>query len=61
MARKDDKLDPTEFQALQDWLVSQGFKRSDLNSAIGSTVNDRSRQQIASDLAKHLKKSKKKA
>ncbi len=58
--RKDVKPTPAEFQALKDWLKTQGFKQTDLDAAIGAAVAGRTRAQIAVEVTQHLKGSKKK-
>ena len=57
---KDTKPTAAEFEAFVTWLISKGFKKADLDTAIGTIVNNRTRAQIALDVVTHLKKSKKK-
>ena len=58
--KKDVKPNSTEFQSLKDWLKAQGFKTADLDTALGISVSNRTREQIATDLVVQLKTNKNK-
>ena len=61
MARsKDVKPTTAEYNAIKAWLITQGFKQPDLDAALGTSVSNRTRSQIAVEIVSHLKKSKKK-
>ncbi len=47
-----------ELSAVKAWMVSQGCAQNALDSAIGTTVSNRTRLQIAAEIIAHLKKSK---
>jgi hypothetical protein len=57
---KDSKPTAANLTDLKDWLKAQGFKQTELDTALGLTVSNRNRAEIAKDLITHLKKSKKK-
>ena len=57
---KHNKPTSSEFNALKDWLITQGFQQAELDAALGSSVANRSRAQIAAQLTTHLKGLKKK-
>ena len=59
---KSRTVKPTlaEFNAIKTWLVSKGCKQTDLDTALGTAVSNRTRAQIATAIAAHLSKSKKK-
>ena len=57
---KTAKLTLAELQAIKDYLITQGFRLSELDNLLGTSAGNRTHEQIALEVTAHLKKSKKK-
>ena len=53
------KITAAEFNDLKAFLKKAGYKAGDLDDVLGSTISNRSRQDIAAALIIHLKKAPK--